>query len=534
MGLFPVGLAGPLARHSAGSVLCQPRYPQLESSTEHGEAEPSRQHQARTGPFADRIGAAHARDRGRRHHRPRRRHSRRHGGLFIAAAELIRAVKGRVIVTGMGKSGHVARKVAATLASTGTPAFFVHPGEASHGDLGMITPDDAIMALSWSGETAELKDLIDYSRRFRIGLVAITADAASTLAKAADVALVLPQAREACPHNLAPTTSSLMQLALGDALAIALLESRGFTPVDFGLLHPGGRLGALLKFTRDIMHSGDLGAARPARHQDVGCGAGNVGQGPRLRRHHRRRRQSHRHRHGRRSPPPHARRSAQRPGRRHHDPFAQDDPSGSACERGAGSAQFDRRSPHCSLSMPDGRSGSCISTICCAPARPRTPEIGARSHRCACSMSSPRTGISCPIACRWRARRATRASRFMWRRGWLTAPPQSAPKASCCIRCLSCAAASRHSAPSPRSARCGTFTASIAPDIVHHVALQATILGSIAAAGLAGEQRERADRARLHLHLGQCQGNAAAADPQRAASPAAQPPEAVGPGAKSR
>jgi arabinose-5-phosphate isomerase len=156
----------------------------------------------------------------------------------------------------MGKSGHVARKIAATLASTGTPAFFVHPGEASHGDLGMITPDDAIMALSWSGETAELKDLIDYSRRFRIGLVAVTADATSTLAKAADVALVLPQAREACPHNLAPTTSSLMQLALGDALAIALLESRGFTPVDFGLLHPGGRLGALLKFTRDVMHSG--------------------------------------------------------------------------------------------------------------------------------------------------------------------------------------------------------------------------------------------------------------------------------------
>ena len=178
------------------------------------------------------------------------------GASFIAAAELIRAVKGRVIVTGMGKSGHVARKIAATLASTGTPAFFVHPGEASHGDLGMITPDDAIMALSWSGETAELKDLIDYSRRFRIGLIAITADATSTLAKAADVALVLPQAREACPHNLAPTTSSLMQLGLGDALAIALLESRGFTPVDFGLLHPGGRLGALLKFTRDVMHSG--------------------------------------------------------------------------------------------------------------------------------------------------------------------------------------------------------------------------------------------------------------------------------------
>jgi arabinose-5-phosphate isomerase len=178
------------------------------------------------------------------------------GKPFIAAVEVIRRAKGRVIVTGMGKSGHVGRKIAATLASTGTPAFFVHPGEASHGDLGMITAEDVIMALSWSGETTELKDLIDYSRRFRIGLVALTADPDSTLAKAADVALVLPQAREACPHNLAPTTSSLMQLALGDALSIALLESRGFTAVDFGLLHPGGRLGILLKFTRDVMKEG--------------------------------------------------------------------------------------------------------------------------------------------------------------------------------------------------------------------------------------------------------------------------------------
>jgi arabinose-5-phosphate isomerase len=182
-----------------------------------------------------------------------------HDGLgrsFIAAVELIRGAQGRVIVTGMGKSGHVGRKVAATLASTGTPAFFVHPGEASHGDLGMIAADDVIMALSWSGETAELKDLIDYSRRFRIGLVAVTAFADSTLGRAADVVLSLPQAREACPHNLAPTTSTLMQQALGDALAIALLESRGFTAVDFGLFHPGGRLGALLKFVRDIMHTG--------------------------------------------------------------------------------------------------------------------------------------------------------------------------------------------------------------------------------------------------------------------------------------
>jgi arabinose-5-phosphate isomerase len=179
------------------------------------------------------------------------------GGPFVAAVELMRGAKGRIIITGMGKSGHIARKIAATFASTGTPAFFVHPGEASHGDLGMITPDDIIMALSWSGETTELKDLIDYSRRFRIGLVALTAEAASTLGNAADVTLVLPQAREACPHNLAPTTSSLMQLALGDALAVALLESRGFTAVDFGLLHPGGRLGALLKFARDVMHRGN-------------------------------------------------------------------------------------------------------------------------------------------------------------------------------------------------------------------------------------------------------------------------------------
>jgi arabinose-5-phosphate isomerase len=179
------------------------------------------------------------------------------GRCFVAAVDLIRAANGRVIVSGMGKSGHVARKIAATLASTGTPAFFVHPGEASHGDLGMIAADDVIIALSWSGETAELKNLIDYSRRFRIKLIAVTAEPASTLGKSADVMLILPQAREACPHNLAPTTSSLMQLALGDALAVALLESRGFTSVDFGLLHPGGRLGALLKHARDVMHGGD-------------------------------------------------------------------------------------------------------------------------------------------------------------------------------------------------------------------------------------------------------------------------------------
>jgi arabinose-5-phosphate isomerase len=178
-------------------------------------------------------------------------------GSFLAAIELIRKVEGRVIVTGMGKSGHVGAKIASTLASTGTPALFVHPAEASHGDLGMIAKSDVIIALSWSGETAELKNLTDYSRRYRIGLIAMTANADSTLGKAADVVLALPNAREACPHNLAPTTSSLMQLALGDALAIALLESRGFTAIDFGLLHPGGKLGALLKTVRDLMHSGE-------------------------------------------------------------------------------------------------------------------------------------------------------------------------------------------------------------------------------------------------------------------------------------
>jgi arabinose-5-phosphate isomerase len=178
------------------------------------------------------------------------------GADFVAAVETIRRARGRVIVTGMGKSGHVGRKIAATLASTGTPAFFVHAADASHGDLGMITSDDVMLALSWSGETEELKDLINYSRRFGISLIAVTVNADSTLGKAADIVLLLPESREACPHNLAPTTSSLMQLALGDALAIALLESRGFTAIDFGVFHPRGRLGAALKFIRDVMHPG--------------------------------------------------------------------------------------------------------------------------------------------------------------------------------------------------------------------------------------------------------------------------------------
>ncbi|NEW95080.1 KpsF/GutQ family sugar-phosphate isomerase [Rhodopseudomonas sp. BR0M22] len=185
------------------------------------------------------------------------------GGAFGATIDLIQNGKGRLIITGLGKSGHIGRKIAATFASTGTPAFFVHASEASHGDLGMITADDIILALSWSGEQPEMKNLISYAKRFKIALVAMTSDPASTLATAADVSLTLPKAREACPHNLAPTTSSLMMLALGDALAIALLESRGFTPSDFSVLHPGGKLGAMLKYARDLMHTGDAIPLKP-------------------------------------------------------------------------------------------------------------------------------------------------------------------------------------------------------------------------------------------------------------------------------
>jgi arabinose-5-phosphate isomerase len=185
------------------------------------------------------------------------------GVAFTAAANLIRGAKGRLIVTGLGKSGHVARKIAATLASTGTPAFFVHAAEASHGDLGMITPDDVILAMSWSGEQPEMKNLITYAKRLRIALIAMTADRESTLSQAADIALTLPRAREGCPHNLGPTSSSLRLLALGDALPIALLEGRGFTSVDFSVLHPGGKLGAMLKYTRDLMHAGDAVPIKP-------------------------------------------------------------------------------------------------------------------------------------------------------------------------------------------------------------------------------------------------------------------------------
>jgi arabinose-5-phosphate isomerase len=176
---------------------------------------------------------------------------------FGRAIELVSAIRGRVIVTGVGKSGHIGAKIAATLASTGTPAFFVHPAEANHGDLGMIAKDDAIIAMSWSGESAELKGIVAYSRRFSIPLIAITSGETSALAREANVVLVLPRVPEACPHGLAPTTSTLLQLVIGDALAVALLEARDFTPDHFRTFHPGGQLGASLVKVREIMHQGD-------------------------------------------------------------------------------------------------------------------------------------------------------------------------------------------------------------------------------------------------------------------------------------
>ena len=176
------------------------------------------------------------------------------GDALTRAVEVIRNAKGRVVMTGMGKSGHIARKIAATMASTGTPASFVHPAEASHGDLGMITPDDVVIMISNSGESPELRDILTYSRRFSVPLIAITSVATSTLGKEADIVLQLPRAKEACPNGLAPTTSTLLQLALGDALSMALLEDKGFSAHDFRQFHPGGKLGAQLKHVRDIMH----------------------------------------------------------------------------------------------------------------------------------------------------------------------------------------------------------------------------------------------------------------------------------------
>ena len=180
------------------------------------------------------------------------------GTAFVNACQTILACKGRVVVTGMGKSGHIGSKLAATLASTGTPAFFVHPGEASHGDIGMITRNDVLLALSNSGETAEVLLLIPHLSRLGVPVIAVTGNARSTLARAASVHLDVSVAEEACPLNLAPTASTTATLALGDALAVSLLEARGFTPQDFARSHPGGTLGRkLLLHVADVMRSGD-------------------------------------------------------------------------------------------------------------------------------------------------------------------------------------------------------------------------------------------------------------------------------------
>jgi arabinose-5-phosphate isomerase len=185
---------------------------------------------------------------------------------FAEVVELVHGLKGRVVCAGVGKSGHVARKIAATLASTGTPAHYVHPTEASHGDLGMITADDAVLALSKSGETKELGDLIAYCRRFQTPLISMTAKADSALGRAGDHLLLTPDAPEACGETRAPTTSTTLMMALGDALAVALLERRGFTASDFKTFHPGGALGAALASVGDIMHAG---AAMPIVASDA-------------------------------------------------------------------------------------------------------------------------------------------------------------------------------------------------------------------------------------------------------------------------
>ena len=188
------------------------------------------------------------------------------GDALVDAVETIASAKGRVIVSGMGKSGHIGRKIASTLASTGTPAMFVHPAEASHGDLGMITTQDVVLMISNSGESAELRAILNYTQRFSVPLIAMTAQAESTLGQTADILLLLPKSSEACPNGLAPTTSTLLQLALGDALAISLLEDKGFTAKNFQVFHPGGKLGAQIKHASDVMRQGD---ALPLMSQDA-------------------------------------------------------------------------------------------------------------------------------------------------------------------------------------------------------------------------------------------------------------------------
>lgn len=182
--------------------------------------------------------------------------TQRFGHSLDMAIDAMVQTKGRVIVSGMGKSGHIGRKIAATLRSTGTSSVFLHPGEASHGDLGVITQGDVVLAITWSGETAELRDIFDYCHRIGSKLIVATAHPESSAARAADICLELPQVREACPNDLAPTSSTTLQLVLGDVLAVALIEARGFTPSDFRVFHPGGRLGAQLSTVAHVMGTG--------------------------------------------------------------------------------------------------------------------------------------------------------------------------------------------------------------------------------------------------------------------------------------
>ncbi|WEX87167.1 KpsF/GutQ family sugar-phosphate isomerase [Sinorhizobium garamanticum] len=176
---------------------------------------------------------------------------------FVDAVELVASRSGRVVVAGIGKSGHIGRKIAATLASTGTSAYFVHPTEASHGDLGMITAQDLVILLSWSGETVELGNMLTYAKRFNVPVISVTSNPDSIIARNSTVAIVLPKVPEACPHGLAPTTSAMLQLAVGDALAMALLERRGFSAQDFKTFHPGGKLGSQLLLAHELAHSGE-------------------------------------------------------------------------------------------------------------------------------------------------------------------------------------------------------------------------------------------------------------------------------------
>ena len=211
--------------------------------------------------------------------------TKRLDGQFAKACELVLACQGRVIVTGMGKSGHIGGKIAATLASTGSPAFFVHPGEASHGDVGMITPVDIVLAISNSGETEEILTILPIIKRLGVKLVALTGGMDSSLARQADAVLNVGVEKEACPHNLAPTASTTAALAMGDALAVALLKSRGFTPEDFARSHPAGRLGRrLLLYVSDIMHTGaavpqvaETASLREALLEMTGKGLGMAG-----------------------------------------------------------------------------------------------------------------------------------------------------------------------------------------------------------------------------------------------------------------